>query len=284
MQWDRNLRSASRQSRDTCLWNRRHFGGEARKDDEAPVKWQRPCPGGRPPNPMIERCPPPKTSHRLTLQLANPSGVILEFAMRAFQSRSWSQWWCLLCHGLSRLWPLKFVGEIAGFGFDELHERGACLSAEDSEGTFCRYFGLVSMTFANCRKPSKFRPFCATSKPFGVIKEPVSVCCRFPAQIEGRCGHTAAEASVRLIWNPSGNSSGIWNFGVKATKKHKIQKNLPRDLHYWSLDFRLILEKTRSTKNLMAIWCHIISNGIKTDINFKFHQIILHIKENKFYL
>ena len=33
-------------------------------------------------------------------------------------------------------------------------------------------------------------------------------------------------APVRLIWDPTGNSSGIWNFGVEATKKHEIQKKL----------------------------------------------------------
>ena len=65
--------------------------------------------------------------------------------------------------------------------------------------------------------------------------------------------HTALEASVRSIWDPSGNSSGIWNFGVKAAKKHKIQKNLRRDLHYWSWDFRSILEKTKLSMNFMAV-------------------------------
>ena len=72
-------------------------------------------------------------------------------------------------------------------------------------------------------------------------------------QISHSQTHCAPEVSVRMIWDTSGNSSGIWNFGVKATKKHKIQKNLPRDLHYWSWDFRSILEKTRSAVNLMAI-------------------------------
>ena len=45
-----------------------------------------------------------------------------------------------------------------------------------------------------------------------------------------RGGHTALEGDARLIWDPSRNSSGIWTFGVKATKKHKIQNILLGDL------------------------------------------------------
>ena len=64
--------------------------------------------------------------------------------------------------------------------------------------------------------------------------------------------HSAPEASVRFIWDTNGNCSGIWNFGVKATKNIKLKK-IRRDLHHWSCNFRSILEKTRSAINFMAI-------------------------------
>ena len=43
--------------------------------------------------------------------------------------------------------------------------------------------------------------------------------------------HTALEGAARLILDPSRNSTGIWIFGAKATKKHKIQNILLGDLH-----------------------------------------------------
>ena len=46
--------------------------------------------------------------------------------------------------------------------------------------------------------------------------------------------------------------------------------------------FRLILEKTRPSRNFMVIQHHIISIDIKSDLNLKFHKNILFILEISF--
>ena len=49
--------------------------------------------------------------------------------------------------------------------------------------------------------------------------------------------HSATEASVRFLCDPSRNSNGIRTFGVKATRKLKIQKNLPREPNFSTISY-----------------------------------------------
>ena len=51
--------------------------------------------------------------------------------------------------------------------------------------------------------------------------------------------HSAPEASVRFLCDPSRNSNGIRTFGVKATRKLKIQKNLQREPNFSTINTKI---------------------------------------------
>ena len=94
--------------------------------------------------------------------------------------------------------------------------------------------------------------------------------------------HTAPEGDTGLIWDPSRNSNRICKFNVQASIEWVNEKNLPRDLHYWSLIFWLFLIKIWSKINIMVVFSLINLNGVKSDCYLKFWGNMLFILKSSF--
>ena len=94
--------------------------------------------------------------------------------------------------------------------------------------------------------------------------------------------HTAPEGDTGLIWDPSRNSNRICKFNVQASIEWVNEKNLPRDLHYWSLIFWLFLIKIWSKLRLMVVFSLINLNGVKSDCYLKFWGNMLFILKSSF--